>query len=207
MRDINTLHPFLKARAELLKARAAAELGLRVIITECLRTNDEQLALFSQGRDPVDRTNALRKRVGWAPITIAESKYTVTNARTVADSWHGYGLAFDVAVTDAAGRKIVWNSRSDWNNNNVDDWAEVGRLGMELGLEWGGNWTSRPDAPHFQYVFGQTIAKLKARPDVISGKTLTIPEYDRIVAVSDFDPFTPIAKQLALVTALQPPTA
>jgi peptidoglycan L-alanyl-D-glutamate endopeptidase CwlK len=26
----------------------------------------------------------------------------------------------------------------------------VGVLGMELGLEWGGNWTSIVDQPHFQ---------------------------------------------------------
>ena len=44
------------------------------------------------------------------------------------------------------------------NRQEVIDYAarfdpifiEFGALGMELGLEWGGNWTSIVDQPHFQ---------------------------------------------------------
>lgn len=182
MRDINTLHPYLREKAEELKQRCLKELGLRVIITECLRTNEEQMALYSQGRDPLARTNELRKRVGWGPISAKQATFTVTKARTASDSWHGYGLAFDVAITDASGKKIDWSENSDWNNNGVNDWAEVGLIGMEIGLEWGGNWTSIYDAPHFQYVFGRILAKVKSDPTVIAGKTIVIPEYDAMLA-------------------------
>ena len=182
MRDINTLHPYLREKAEELKQRCLKELGLRVIITECLRTNEEQMALYSQGRDSMARTNELRKRVGWGPISAKQATFTVTKARTASDSWHGYGLAFDVAITDASGKKIDWSENSDWNGNGADDWAEVGRIGMEIGLDWGGNWTSIYDAPHFQYVFGRTIAKVKSDPTVVAGQTIVIPEYDTMIA-------------------------
>jgi peptidoglycan L-alanyl-D-glutamate endopeptidase CwlK len=175
MRDINTLHPYVRQKAEQLKAAAKAKYNLNIIITECLRTNDEQRALYAQGRSPLDRVNALRKAVKWAPITAAQNKFTVTNAAAADFSYHGYGLAFDIAVVDPTGKIIDWSSKSDWNDDDINDWLQVGELSYELGLEWGGNWSSRPDMPHYQYTFGRTIASLRADPNVIAEKTVGFP--------------------------------
>jgi len=129
-----------------------------------MRTEDEQRAFYAQGRKPLPIVNNLRKVAGLAPITERENKRIITKARTVFNSFHGYGLAFDIAVTDPSGKKIEWDvERTDWNNDGASDWVQVGRLSEQIpGLEWGGNWSSMPDAPHFQMRFGLTLADLRA---------------------------------------------
>lgn len=174
MRDINTLHPKLLAFAQDLKAKAFAELGLKIVITECLRTAEEQAALYAQGRMNLTQANILRAKAKMSALSAAQNKFTVTNASTIESSFHGYGLAFDIAVVDPTGRIIDWSSKSDWNHDNINDWEQVGALGIALGLEWGGNWSSRPDMPHYQYTFGRTIAKLKADTSVVAGQTIKI---------------------------------
>lgn len=52
---------------------------------------------------------------------------------------HNFGIAFDVGVFEGAAYL-----------GESPKYAAVGVLGRELGLEWGGDWTSFVDAPHFQ---------------------------------------------------------
>lgn len=173
MRDINTLHPTVKQKAQEFKTLAKEKLGLNIIITECLRTAAEQAALYSQGRQTLAGTNALRALAKMAPISLAQSKFTVTKAATIANSFHGYGLAFDIAVTDPTGKTIDWN-HADWNKDGQEDWHQLGALGVSLGLEWGGQWTSYPDMPHYQCTMGRTIANLKADKTVVAGATINM---------------------------------
>lgn len=62
----------------------------------------------------------------------------VTNARSGASN-HNYGTAFDVTLFN--GSQPVWNSPL---------YKALGAIGEEIGLEWGGNWKSIKDEPHFQ---------------------------------------------------------
>lgn len=62
----------------------------------------------------------------------------VTNARA-GYSNHNFGIAFDVGVFE--GTKYLAESAK---------YKAVGVLGMDLGLEWGGNWKTIIDQPHFQ---------------------------------------------------------
>lgn len=62
----------------------------------------------------------------------------VTNARG-GYSNHNFGIAFDVGVF--SGNSYLPESPK---------YKAVGVLGMDIGLEWGGNWTSVVDQPHFQ---------------------------------------------------------
>jgi peptidoglycan L-alanyl-D-glutamate endopeptidase CwlK len=62
----------------------------------------------------------------------------VTNARA-GHSNHNFGLAFDVGVFEGS--------------SYLDDspkYKALGVLGTDLGLEWGGKWTTIVDQPHFQ---------------------------------------------------------
>lgn len=136
-RNTNDLHPYVKKLAEELVIRAMNN-GIPVIITQTLRTIKEQDELYAQGRTKQGRI--------------------VTKARG-GESMHNYGLAFDVALVKNG--RAVWDEDADLNKNQLADWEEVGRLGEELGLEWGGRWRF-PDRPHFQYTFGLTIKDLKA---------------------------------------------
>ena len=62
----------------------------------------------------------------------------VTNARG-GYSNHNFGIAFDIGVFD--GNRYLPESPL---------YKAVGALGMELGLDWGGNWKSIVDQPHFE---------------------------------------------------------
>lgn len=161
-RSLDLLHPRVRDAAEMLKLAAKEELGLHIIFTQTLRTEEEQRALYAQGRMPLHEVNALRIEANMFPIKEDENNI-VTKAKTIKDSYHGYGLAFDIAITDLTGKKIKWDSSSDWNNDGIDDWSQVGKLAERIqGLEWGGNWSSMPDPPHYQMRFGLTIADLKS---------------------------------------------
>ncbi|MEK6586530.1 MAG: M15 family metallopeptidase [Nitrospirota bacterium] len=52
---------------------------------------------------------------------------------------HNFGIAFDVGIFE--GTKYLSES---------DKYKAVGALGMDLGFEWGGNWKTFVDQPHFQ---------------------------------------------------------
>ncbi len=73
----------------------------------------------------------------------------VTNAKA-GNSMHNYRLAFD----------IFYNKKGDEYNDNVLKLA--GKTGVEMGLEWGGNFKSIVDTPHFQWTDGLILADLKA---------------------------------------------
>ena len=52
---------------------------------------------------------------------------------------HNFGIAFDIGVFE--GKRYLTESPK---------YKAVGSLGRELGLEWGGNWKTIKDEPHFQ---------------------------------------------------------
>ena len=85
----------------------------------------------------------------------------ITNARA-GYSNHNFGIAFDVGVFE--GTKYLPESAK---------YKAVGVLGMDLGLEWGGNWKTIVDQPHFQLrpawadnlAEKQMLAELRDRAD------------------------------------------
>lgn len=69
------------------------------------------------------------------------------------NSHHNWGTAFDFCRNDGTGAY----------NDSDGFFSKVGAVGKRLGLEWGGDWTSPVDKPHFQLPdWGSTTAKLKA---------------------------------------------
>ena len=72
----------------------------------------------------------------------------VTNARG-GHSWHNFARAFDVA--------FIVHGRISWEG----PWEMVGRIGEQLGLEWGGRWHSFRDECHFQLTGGMTLAQAR----------------------------------------------
>jgi len=85
MRDLNLLHPWVKKKAEEL-ILLCKENGIDILITQTLRTKEEQDALYAQGR-----TKPGKK---------------VTNAK-YPQSLHCWGIAFD--FVPVIGGKAIWN--------------------------------------------------------------------------------------------------
>ena len=132
MRNIDDLHPRLREKAKELK-RLCEENGLKIGIGECLRTKEEQDALYAKGRT--------------APGSI------VTNAKgSTYSSMHQWGVAFDFYRNDGKGAY----------NQSGGFFEKVGKIGQSVGLMWGGAWTGFVDLPHLQLPdWGSGPSKLK----------------------------------------------
>lgn len=134
MRVITDLHPRLQKKVKELQEKCEKQ-GLKIGISECVRSVAEQDALYAKGRT--------------APGAI------VTNARGSSySSMHQWGVAFDFYRNDGKGAY----------NNSDKFFNKVGQIGISLGLEWGGNWKSIKDLPHFQLPdWGSTTTTLKSK--------------------------------------------
>lgn len=120
MRDQKQLHPKLQKKIKSFLSKCEKE-GYRVKVTECLRTTEEQDALYAKGRT--------------SPGAI------VTNAKGSSyQSMHQWGVAFDICRND--------NKGAYYDKDGFFD--KVGKIGQSVGLEWGGSWKSIKDKPHFQ---------------------------------------------------------
>jgi peptidoglycan LD-endopeptidase CwlK len=71
----------------------------------------------------------------------------VTNAKG-GQSYHNYGLAID--VVEIKDGKAIWDT----------SWPRISEIGISHGFEWGGNFKSFPDKPHFQMTLGYSITEL-----------------------------------------------
>ena len=57
----------------------------------------------------------------------------------VRHSKHTDRIAFDIA--------IMKNGKITWDGN---EYAAAGKIGMDIGLTWGGSWATKTDKPHFE---------------------------------------------------------
>lgn len=90
-------------------------------VTQGLRTWQEQLVLYSQGRSTPGKI--------------------VTNAEP-GESWHNFGCAVDLAP-------FLPQGGMDWNVNHPV-WQRMIAVGESLGLTTGAKFRTFPDYPHFQ---------------------------------------------------------
>lgn len=132
MRDLSLCHPRLQLLAGQL-IEGCSKQGLSIKIGETFRTVEEQNELYAQGRTK--------------PGNI------VTNAPGNSySSYHQWGTAFDFFRNDGSG---AYNESGNFFN-------KVGEIGVSLGLEWGGNWKSPVDKPHFQLAdWGSSTSGIK----------------------------------------------
>lgn len=119
------VHPTLVARVNHLQM-AMTELGYPMIVTDGLRSESEQRALYAQGRT--------------APGLIVTQADGVTHRSNHQAHDDGYGHAVDMAFLDANGRP-TWEEHLPW--------GLYGLAAQTLGLVWGGAW-STPDRPHVE---------------------------------------------------------
>jgi peptidoglycan L-alanyl-D-glutamate endopeptidase CwlK len=122
--NIATLHPRVRPYARALIETAAGQ-GVIIKVTSGTRTYAEQDDLYAQGRTKPGKI--------------------VTNARG-GYSNHNFGIAFDVTIFKGSddpekAKTPVYESPA---------YNALGSIGTHLGLEWGGNWTSIKDEPHYQ---------------------------------------------------------
>ena len=124
------LHP--QVREEVVKIIQECDKALtgdaKIRITQSLRTFEEQDHLYAIGR-----TKPGKK---------------VTNAKG-GQSIHNYGLAVDICLI-IDGKAASWDTAKDWDNDKIADWYECVKIFAKYGWDWGGNWKTFKDLPHFE---------------------------------------------------------
>lgn len=140
---IALLHPTV--REEVKKIVEECDTALtgkaKVRITQGLRTDAEQSALYNQGR-----TTSGKK---------------VTNAKA-GQSIHNYGFAVDICLIIDE-KEASWDTAKDWDNDGIADWMECVAIFARNGWTWGGSWVSFKDMPHFEKrnLTWQSLSKMK----------------------------------------------
>jgi peptidoglycan L-alanyl-D-glutamate endopeptidase CwlK len=131
------LHPIFRERLAML-GNELARRGMKALITDGLRTFEEQENLFQIGRRGIAGERIVTKAHG-------------------GESNHNYGLAVDMypVLTDSAGRARVFTdipedasiefSRAFNRTQNA-----IGEQAEALGLFWGARFTGIVDTPHIQ---------------------------------------------------------
>jgi peptidoglycan L-alanyl-D-glutamate endopeptidase CwlK len=128
-RSLDDLDPRFRPYVDAFVAACAAQ-SFDVLIYCTYRSNEEQDTLYAQGRTVLG--------------------HIVTNARA-GQSAHNYRLAFDGCPM--LGGKPMWNESLAGPN-----WQLYGKIAVDSGMEWGGNWAGFVEGPHCQMVNWKTVA-------------------------------------------------
>lgn len=138
---IQLLHPKLRSDVDEIYNEICNVLTGRAIcrFSQTLRTYEEQNTLYAQGRTTKGKI--------------------VTNAKG-GSSYHQFGLAIDVVLI-IDGKTASWDTKTDFDKDGKSDWMEVVSIFKKHGWEWGGDFKSIKDYPHFQKTFGYNIKQLQ----------------------------------------------
>lgn len=109
--------------------------GAKIRVVQGLRTIEYQNKLYAQGRTTP------------GPV--------VTKAKG-GQSYHNYGLAFDFALL-INDKEISWDTKKDYDQDNIADWMEVVNTFIEHGYYWGKAFN---DLPHLEKSFGYSWRQL-----------------------------------------------
>jgi peptidoglycan L-alanyl-D-glutamate endopeptidase CwlK len=120
------------------------------LITAKQKFADHEVRIISGSRTYSEQDQLYRKgRFGNPPPR-------VTNARG-GQSNHNFGIAWDVGIFD--GGKYLPGD----NARETKIYKQLAPIVLTSDLEWGGNWKSIVDMPHYQLKLDLTLAQVRAR--------------------------------------------
>lgn len=134
-RNLSDLLPVVQRAAIIAIADAELKTGLKLIVTCTYRDNQMQAVLYAQGRTTPGKI--------------------VTNDPGPGGP-HSLRVALDIApaVKDLGGKvTLVYDTPL---------WPQISQCFKNQGFEWGGDWHSIKDKPHFQFTVFQTLAEIRA---------------------------------------------
>lgn len=146
-------------REEVGRFDGRTEATLQTILPAAQRVMRELLALLRYARFDARAISGTRTYAEQAELFAigrrGDGRGTVTNARP-GQSLHNFGIAIDVGIFE--GGKYLGDSPL---------YAKAGAIGREIpGLEWGGDWHSFKDLPHYQLATGLSLGELRAAFEV-----------------------------------------
>ncbi|MFA5376855.1 MAG: M15 family metallopeptidase [Dehalococcoidia bacterium] len=142
-KKLEDLRPAVRDAA-LRATKAMDDKGVLYAIFETLRSTETQIAYYAQGRLALDTVNDLRIKAGLKPIGNSENMRKITNCDGIKIlSQHQSGSALDIVPMTSQGYPC-WPGKQDGR------WRAIAEAMKAEGFEWGGDWTSFPDFPHFE---------------------------------------------------------
>jgi peptidoglycan L-alanyl-D-glutamate endopeptidase CwlK len=160
---IKLMHPCVRDEMQQMYEEMCEALSGRAIVrfAYTLRTIAEQNELYAQGRTKAGKI--------------------VTNAKG-GQSYHNYGLAFDIVLLvdkdkNGSFESASWETNVDFDGDGKADWQEVVQIAKSYGWTWGGDWKFT-DKPHFEKTFGYSVKQLEF--EVKTGRVLSKTNYPRI---------------------------
>ena len=155
LKNLAQMSPELLRKYQLFEG-AMGQAKIPFMLTSVARTVKEQVALYSQGRDPVVTVNLLRKAAKLPPIQPNQNvkvTWTLKSKHLIdlddGDPNNDFSRAFDIVILDG-NKKPTWDLKIDVNKDLIPDYIQAGKIGVSVGLIWGGNFKPNPDYPHFQ---------------------------------------------------------
>ena len=152
-KSIARLHPQVRGLIRRFINDVYIKHQVQLVIVQDYRTYAQQDALYAKGR--------------------TTSGSIVTNAKG-GQSNHNFALAVDVFPLWSDG-KLHMDAKSD--KKNIEILRKISSVGKSIGLEWGGDWKSIVDNPHFQLKTGKTMSQLRALTESAGGNPLKV-KYD-----------------------------
>ena len=119
-------------------------------VTCTARSVDEQIALWSQGRNTLTVTNTLRRKVGMKPITSKENSRKITwtiNSMHITTDEHPKARAFDIVIT--RGYKVDCDVKIQVGKKDIPIYEKAAEIGRSVGLKVGADFR-RKDYPHYE---------------------------------------------------------
>jgi len=123
---------------QLQNTQTFRDAGITVEIVCAERTYDEQTKLYAAGRD--------------AYGNVQDASKIVTNTKA-GQSYHNFGLAFDVEIYNKDNTK-------NWDFSG-STWETVYQAGIDNGFDAGGKWEDFTDPPHFENTLGKSLKTLR----------------------------------------------
>ena len=115
---------------------------------------EEMTKIINQCNDSLKGRSQVRISQGLRTFAEQDVLYKkrpkVTNAKG-GQSIHNYGFAVDIVLI-IDGKTASWDTHKDWDNDGIADWDECVKVFAKHGWNWGGNWTSFKDMPHFDKI-------------------------------------------------------
>lgn len=131
-RKLSGVHPELRIRVWRI-VMAMAVLGFRMMVTDGLRTDEQQRELFKKGR---------QGKPGEKIVTHLDGVTKRSNHQArVVGRYAGYGAAVDMTFV-GDDLKPSWSE--SW------PWDLFGRMAKGQALVWGGDWPTLRDKPHVE---------------------------------------------------------
>lgn len=124
------------------------EKGIFVGVAQAYRSSHEQNLIFAQGRNTAQlRANGIYDIAGKPGPIVTRAKGGQSN--------HNFGVAVDLFRFSKHGDQAIFD--------RDEKFLEIAKAMKKRGMEWGGDWTSFEDNPHFQ-LYDRVSGKSKPKP-------------------------------------------